>query len=622
MARSPDRPASTGVRGGTGLATLIKEQADIVQIIGERVPLTPAGANYKGLCPFHAEKTPSFMVNPSRRMFHCFGCNAGGSVVDFVMAFERMEFPEAVKVLAERLGIEMSPGRGGPHHEGLKALDLARRYYQDNLIKRPEAEAARKYLQGRGLDEAAWKSFGLGWAMDDWRGFADYALTQGLTQADLLDSGLVRLNPSGRPFDMLRGRVVFPILDPGMRTIAFGGRILTGQEGPKYLNTPETRHYHKARVLFGLAQGQETIRQLHQAILVEGYLDVMRMHLSGFRQAVATCGTALTPEHLKLLERYTDKVVLLFDGDEAGIKAALRSAPLFLNRGMEARVVLLPDDLDPDDFLVERGADAFRPLLERAQPLMEFLVTTTLKRNGSGPEGKQRALKTLTPILSEIQQQATRELAVRHLADLVEVRAEAVLELLGPVRRAKVRPGEGLEQPLSEDTLTEAAGLARRELRHQRLLLALLLRTRSLMPLARELLKPDDLSDPQSRLLYDTLLRLEPDQFSALDVTQLGQQFPELEAPLRALLVDEPRSLRLNDSEGKAAIVSPEHELRAQIAYVKEQEKERLFQTFKRAIGTPEEEITQRRYLRLRNELREMMAHARSGSDLPNGPRT
>ncbi len=612
------RPA----RGSGSVLATIKDQADILQIIGEKVALTPSGANYKGLCPFHTERTPSFMVNPSRRMFHCFGCNAGGSVVDFVMAYERMDFSQAVRALAERLGLDPGQGRG-PKHEGLRALELARRHYQDNLLKLPEAEAARAYLRGRQLDEAAWKAFGLGYARDEWRGFSDYALGQGLSQADLLDSGLVRLNPSGRPFDMLRGRVVFPILDPGSRCIAFGGRILAGQEGPKYMNTPETRHYHKAQVLFGLAQGQEAIRQSRQAILVEGYLDVMRMHLSGFRQAVATCGTALTAEHLKLLERYADKAVLLFDGDEAGIKAALRSAPLFLNRGMEARVVLLPDGLDPDDFLVQRGAEAFRPLLERAQPLLEFLVLTTLKRNGAGPEGRQRTLNALLPLLSEIRQQATRELTVRHLADLVEVRAEAVFELLEAPGAARGRRGgraadgqaHGSGAGQAPSAQTEAAGAAagavRRELRHQRLALGLLLRQRGLLPLARELLRPEDLSDPPLRALYDKLLRLEPGQFSALETGELGALFPELEVPLRALLVDEPSSLRLTDREGRPALGDGQATLRAEIARIKETEKERLFQHLKRALGTAEEELAARRYLRLRNELREQMGEAR-----------
>ena len=588
--------------------------------------LTPSGANYKGLCPFHAEKTPSFMVNPSRRMFHCFGCNAGGSVVDFVMAYERMDFSQAVRALAERLGLDPGQGRG-PRHEGLRALELARRHYQDNLLRLPEAEAARAYLRGRQLDETAWKAFGLGYARDEWRGFSDYALGQGLTQADLLDSGLVRLNPSGRPFDMLRGRVVFPILDPGSRCIAFGGRVLAGREGPKYLNTPETRHYHKAQVLFGLAQGQEAVRSGRQAILVEGYLDVLRMHLSGFKQAVATCGTALTAEHLKLLERYADKAVLLFDGDEAGIKAALRSAPLFLNRGMEARVVLLPDGLDPDDFLVQRGAEAFAPLLERAQPLLEFLVLTTLKRNGAGPEGRQRTLNALLPVLSEVRQQATRELTVRHLADLVEVRAEAIFELLEPPRgsrsgAASGRRGgaareEGEPQSAQTAAAAAAAGGLRRELRHQRLVLGLLLRQRGLLPLARELLRPEDLSDPPLRELYDKLLRLEPEQFAALETAELGRVFPELEAPLRALLVDEPSSLRLTDREGRPALADGQATLRAEIARIKEAEKEHLFQHLKRALGTAEEELAARRYLRLRNELRVQMGEARGTAPAP-----
>jgi len=602
------RPA----RGSGSVLAAIKDQADILKIIGDKVALTPSGANYKGLCPFHAEKTPSFMVNPSRRMFHCFGCNAGGSVVDFVMAYERMDFAQAVRVLAERLGLDPGPGRT-PKHEGLRALELARRHYQDNLLKLTEAEAARAYLRGRQLDEPAWKAFGLGYARDEWRGYSDYALGQGLRQADLLDSGLVRLNPSGRPFDMLRGRVVFPILDPGSRCIAFGGRVLSGQEGPKYLNTPETRYYHKSQVLFGLAQGQEAIRQSRQAILVEGYLDVMRMHLCGFKQAVATCGTALTAEHLKLLERYADRVVLLFDGDAAGIKAALRSAPLFLNRGMKAHVLVLPGSLDPDDYLVQHGADALGQLLGGTQPLLEFLVFGTLNQNGRTPEGRQKTVQALIPMLGEIREDATREMVVHYLADRIEVRAQAVFDLLPSPRARRGRNNAARPEEEAAQTEAAAAGAAslRRELRHQRLALALLLRQRGLMPLARELLRPEDLSDPHMRALYDGLLRLAPEQFSALDTGEMARVFPELEAPLRALLVDEPSSLRLTDREGRPALGDGQATLRAEIARIKEAEKERLFQHLKRALGTAEEELAARRYLRLRNELREQMGETR-----------
>jgi DNA primase len=615
MAR-PSDSARPPMRGG-GLLAEVKERADILQIIGEKVALKPAGSSYKGLCPFHSEKTPSFTVNPSRRIFHCYGCNVGGSVVDFVMAYERLDFVQALRALAERLGLDPGRSRGGPKHEGLRALELARRYFGDNLLQLPEAEPAREYLKGRRFDEDAWRAFGLGYARNDWRAFTEHALGQGLTLADLTDSGLVRVNESGRPFDMLRGRITIPILDPGSRCIAFGGRVLPGAEGPKYLNTPETRHYHKSHVLFGLAQGQDAVRQGRRAILVEGYLDVMRMHLSGFRQAVATCGTALTAEHLKLLERYADRVVLLFDGDEAGIKAALRSAPLFLNRGMEARVALLPDALDPDDFIAQRGAEAFGTQVEQAQPLLEFLVLTTLKRSGTGPEAKQRTLKTLAPVLAEIKEQATRELAVRHLADLVEVRADAIFALLPAARNATIpgprgRPGRPPE-PETQQTEAAARGAsdARRELRHQRLVLALLLRQRGLLPVARQLLLPEDLSDVPLRTLYETLLRLTPEQVASLDPAELAESFPGIEAPLRALLVDEPIHVRLTDREGHPALADAEAALRAEIARVKEAEKDRLFQHLRRALGTPEEEMAVRRFLRLRTELRDAMTESR-----------
>jgi DNA primase len=568
----------------------IKDRADIVQIIGEKVNLTPSGGNYKGLCPFHGEKTASFMVNASRRMYHCFGCGAGGSVIDFVMAYERVDFPQALRSLAERVGIALETERGRPSVEpGLKALEAAQRYYHERLLSRPEGEPGRAYLRGRTLDEDAWKAFGLGFAPDGWRGLVEHAQRSSLAVPDLVSAGLAKNGPSGQPYDLLRKRVVFPILGERGRCIAFGGRVIDPADNPKYLNTPETPFYHKHRVLYGMVQGQEALRKERRAILCEGYLDVMRLHLHGFKQAVATCGTALTEEHLKLLERSVDRVALVFDGDEAGVKAALRSAPLFLNRGLEARVVLLPDGLDPDDFLRRDGAEAFGAHLERAVPLLEFLVFQTLRRNGRTPHGKEKALQALLPVLSAIRKEAVRDVTVRYVADLAEVKAASVFALLDP------KPGRA-----AQDAPAPSGTLLRRERRHQRMFLHLLLGERELIGRARELLRPDDLSDPAIRSLFETMLRFTDAEFRELDLDELTALHPELAEPLRALLVEEPLALRSLAGKDK------DWALRDYVARIKEEEKERLFQHLKRVAGTPEEDLAVRRFVRMRDDLRDL----------------
>ena len=574
----------------------IKDQADILQIIGEKVSLTPAGANHKGLCPFHQEKSPSFTVHPGKRIFHCFGCGAGGSVVDFVMRYERLEFPEAVRLLAGRLGIALEE-RGGRAGEdpALVALQAAQSYYHELLLRQPAGEPGRAYLRERAVDEQAWTDFGLGYAVDDWRGLTQHAQRKGLALPDLLAGGLVKTGPNGNAYDMLRKRVVFPIHSERGKAIAFGGRVIAKEDSPKYINSPETRFYRKGQVLFGLHQGQAALRQGRRAILVEGYLDVIRLHRNGFREAVATCGTALTEDHLKLLERYADQVLLVFDGDEAGIKAALRSAPLFLNRGVEARVVLLPDGLDPDDYIQRDGAEAFGQRAAQAVPLLEFLAFQTLRRNGRTPQGRDKSLQALLPVLAAVKSEALRDVTVRHVADLIEVRADSVFSLL------RTASGDSKDSAPREKGAAAATSL-RRETRHQRMFMHLLLKERALLGRARELLRPDELSDPDVRALFEKMLRFSDAEFRGVDIEELATLYPELAPALRGLAVEEPMLLR--------GVTDAELELRNRVAGIKEEEKDRLLQQLKRASGTEEEELATRRYLRLRDELRALRTPA------------
>jgi len=572
----------------------VKDRADIVEVIGERVLLKQNGADYVGLCPFHGEKTPSFRVSPSWRTYHCFGCGEGGSVIDFVMKQERLSFPEAVRALADRFGVPL-PDDGPTRESGTRGMDVLRTaeaYYRELLQRRPEGETARRYLRERGFLEEDWEAFGLGWALDQWQGFMGHGMSQGFSHEDLLASGLVRQRDTGRMFDMLRKRITIPIRDERGRPIAFGGRVIDPLDNPKYLNTPETRHYHKSRVLFGLSQGLEAMRRSKRALLVEGYLDVMRLHQHGFAEAVATCGTALTEEHLKLLTRYADSVMLVFDGDEAGVKAALRSAPLFLNSGLEARVVLLPEQLDPDDYLRRNPPEAFAAQLQDATPLLEFLVFQLAQRHGRSVQGRQQTLDALAPVLGQVRKAAARDLTVRYVADLVGVSPEAVLSLVPAPRGGRAEP-ELAAPPLSQ-----------REGRHQRRVLRLLLEQRKLLGQARTLLRPDDLGDPALRTLLERVLKFSDVEFEEVRPEALMDWFPELASTVRSLLMDEP----LHD----AAVSDYARQMEAEIVCIKEELKDELFRKFKALVGSPEEELALRRYKKVRDELVQLKSTFRS----------
>jgi DNA primase len=572
----------------------VKERADIVEVIGERVSLKSNGSDYVGLCPFHGEKTPSFRVSPAWHTYHCFGCGVGGSVIDFVMAQERVSFPEAVRALAERFGVPL-PEERGPREAGSRSgevLQAAEGFYRELLRRRPEGERARIYLRERGFEEPDWDAFGLGWALDQWQGLMQHGMGKGFSHEDLLASGLVRKRQeTGRMFDMLRKRVAIPIRDERGRTIAFGGRVIDPEDSPKYLNTPETRHYHKSRVLFGLSQGLEAIRRSKRAMLVEGYLDVMRLHQHGFAEAVATCGTSLTEEHLKLLGRNAERVLLVFDGDEAGVKAALRSAPLFLNSGLEARVVLLPQQLDPDDFLRRHAPEAFAALLADATPLLEFLVFQLAQRHGGSVAGRQQTLDALAPVLAEVRKEAARDLTVRYVADLVGVSPQAVLSLVRPARGGKDAPAA-------------APTLSQREGRHQRRVLRLLLEQRGLLPKARTLLRPEELSDPALRGLLERLLGFGDEEFAQLEPDTLMERVPELAPTVRALLLDDPLH--------GTAVAECGRQLENEVLCIKEELKDALFRKFKAVAGSPEEELALRRYLTVRDELVRLKSGFRS----------
>ncbi|HKA31676.1 MAG TPA: DNA primase, partial [Candidatus Binatia bacterium] len=339
----------------------IRERASIVEIVSDYLTLKKAGRNYMGLCPFHSEKTPSFTVNEEKSIFRCFGCGAGGSVFHFLMQYDHLTFPEAVERVGKRYGIEVerlqSPGakRSAEEKEALYLLnERAASYFQETLYGPGEGRRALEYLKERGVDERMGRRFYLGYAPQSGPGLAGYLKKQGLSLKDAVRIGLVSDRGGERYGEKFFGRVMFPIADAAGKIVGFGGRVL-GQGMPKYLNSSETPLFRKHATVYGLFQAKESIRERDRVIVVEGYLDVVALAQFGIGDVVATLGTALTPDHVRLLGRYTKNIIALFDGDAAGRKAAARSFEIFVEAGLIGRGAFLPKDHDPDSFVRAHG---------------------------------------------------------------------------------------------------------------------------------------------------------------------------------------------------------------------------------------------------------------------------
>lgn len=384
-------------------------RVDIVELIGSRVPLKRKGKEYTACCPFHDERTPSFYVSPTKQFYHCFGCGAHGTPIKFLMEYDRLEFVDAVEELAKRLGLEVPREAGGREapREGQElyaALDAAQKYFQRELAN---SEVAKRYLEKRGLDAATIEKFGIGWAPDGWNGLID-ALGKGdARRIDLLDkAGLLSKNDSGRMYDKFRARVMFPIHDRRGRVIAFGGRVIEKDDGPKYLNSPETVLFHKGRELYGLWHARQAHSKVPRLIVVEGYMDVVSLWQFGITTAVATLGTATTPDHAELLFRNAGDVYFCFDGDAAGRRAAWKALESVLPRmtdGRQAFFLFLPEGEDPDTVVRSQGAAALDAALASAQPLSEFFFAQLANDvDLSSADGKSRLAERAKAYIARI----------------------------------------------------------------------------------------------------------------------------------------------------------------------------------------------------------------------------
>lgn len=389
----------------------IRERVDIVDIVGEYVQLKKSGQGFQGLCPFHREKSPSFHVHTEKQLFRCFGCQKGGNVFTFLMNIEGLTFPDAAKRLASRAGIEIQledgskprePERTGPTASQSRMFDAhawAARYFHYLLTEKPEGKVALDYLYKRGIEPATIRKFMIGVAPSGWQTLQTLLLKRGFTLPELIESGLIIAKETGG-YDRFRDRLMFPILDVEGRTIGFGARLLKDEpEQPKYINSPESPIFLKRQVLYGLYENIRGIRTRAEAILVEGYMDVIGLHQAGVQNAVATLGTALSEDHARTLKKLTRKVVTVFDSDAAGIEASRRSTPLFLSSGMLARDLVLPEGLDPDEYVLKEGADSFYKLCDEAPRQVTKLLQDIATTGSMTEEGRARWLVQLTPIL-------------------------------------------------------------------------------------------------------------------------------------------------------------------------------------------------------------------------------
>src|ERR1700757_1165187 len=367
-------------------ADRVKNQADIVRVIGEYVRLKKSGQNFTGLCPFHGEKTPSFAVHPTKQIFHCFGCGKGGDVFSFVMEMEKCQFPEAVRIVAEKCGIalpkpkERSPEERKENQQRSALTEMhreAQTFFVQQLETTAEGKAARAYLEDRGLDKDALARFGIGYAPSG----GDLLLRHfrgKYPEKTLVESGLISRDQSGRHFDRFRRRITFPIANESAKIVAFGARTL-GDEQPKYLNSPETPIYSKSNVLYHLDRAKDALRRSDFAILVEGYMDAIAVARAGISNVVASCGTALAESQIKLLGRFTKRVIVNYDPDTAGQAATERSLDAFLGQDFEVRVLALPaigdKKADPDLFIREKGNDAYQKQLKDSPPYVDYLIS-------------------------------------------------------------------------------------------------------------------------------------------------------------------------------------------------------------------------------------------------------
>jgi len=407
----------------------VRDRSNIVEVVSDYVNLKKAGKNYRGLCPFHSEKTPSFMVNEEKQIFHCFGCGEGGDVFKFLMKVGNFSFPQAVEELARRFGIKLPSREPSPaqkqesiRREALFQVNqMASDYFHELLTRRKEGEGARRYLAERGISKKMIDEHHLGYSLDRWDGLVQHLREKKITLPMASELGLVIPKSKEGWYDAFRGRVIFPIRDLHDRVVGFGGRVM-GEGLPKYLNSPESSIYHKGEILYGLPAARTLIRENDRVIIVEGYFDLLALHQYGLKESVATLGTALTIHHLRTLKRYTKNLVTVFDADQAGVQASLRALPLFLEEGVWAKTVLLPKGEDPDGFLRKGHFEDFKKKVAEGPLLIDFFFDHLVKTHDvKSVEGKVKCAEEGVALIQRIPNEIQKNFYIKVLAEKLDL---------------------------------------------------------------------------------------------------------------------------------------------------------------------------------------------------------
>jgi DNA primase len=416
----------------------IRDRSSILEVVSDYVNLKKAGKNYKGLCPFHSEKTPSFMVNEEKQIFHCFGCGAGGDVFTFLMKVGNFSFPQAVEELAKRYGVRLPPRELSPAKKKemdkreilFKINQMASEYFHDLLSRRQEGEEGRRYLSQRGMSEEIIKEHRLGYSLERWDGLAHHLQEKKVSLELARELGLIFPKKREGWYDAFRGRILFPIFDLHQRVVGFGGRLIKEGE-PKYLNSPESSLYHKGEILYGLQVAKGYIPKKDCVIIVEGYFDLLTLHQFGLKHSVATLGTALTAQHVHILKRYTKNLITVFDADVAGVQASLRALPLFLEEEVSGKTIILPKDEDPDEFLRKGNLEEFEKRAINAVSLIDFFFERLMKTHDTKSiDGKVKVAEEGMALIDKIPNKIRKNFYTKALAERLDLPESLLMERL------------------------------------------------------------------------------------------------------------------------------------------------------------------------------------------------
>jgi len=475
----------------------IKSRLDIVEVIGSYIKLKKTGANYRALCPFHSEKNPSFFVSPARQIWHCFGCGKGGDIFGFVKEIEGVEFGDALRILAQRAGVELKPKSREwqklktERQRAYEICELATKFFEKQLEGSSAGKEAKKYLLGRGIKEESIKKWRIGYSPDTWSGLSDFLVSQDYKNEEIEKAGLSLKNEQGSYYDRFRGRIIFPIFDLNSQVIGFGGRIFSVNQRAdqresastiaKYINTPNTILYDKSRILYGLDKAKVEIRKKDFCLLMEGYTDVILAHQAGIANTVSTSGTALTTSQLAILKRYSDNLYLAFDMDIAGDSATKRGIDLAQLRGFNLKIVTLPEDKDPAD-IISKDPKEFEKLVDNSLSILDFYFQNAFSQfDKAKPEGKREISKILLPIIKRVSNKIEQSFWISKLAKNLEVKEEKVEEELKKIKPAPYRAegsGAGLEEETlglePEEIINRANTKSRKELLEERLITLIL----------------------------------------------------------------------------------------------------------------------------------------------------